>query len=228
MTTMIDLRDVTVTFPDADSVVCALDRVTFQASSRELVVLAGASGSGKSTLLNVVAGLQPFEAGTAHVAGTDLADADDATLALLRLVHVGVVFQENNLIREFDAAENVQLPLRARGWSAAEANSEATAMLATVGLAGLERRRPAQLSGGQRQRVGIARALVGGRSVLVADEPTGALDTTNSAAVFTLLRQLADSGVCVVVASHDTGAVAYADRVLHISDGALAAAAPAS
>ncbi len=110
------------------------------------------------------------------------------------------MFQENNLIREFDATENVQLPLRARGYPAADAVAEAGEMLGAVGLGELGRRMPAQLSGGQRQRVGIARALVGGRSVLLADEPTGALDTMNSRAIFELLRMFADRGVCVVVA----------------------------
>lgn len=219
---MIELRDVCVSFPDADDVVRAADHVTFAASPGEFVLLCGASGSGKSTLLNVISGLQPMDSGSAFVAGLDLATADDTQLARLRLEHVGVVFQENNLIREFTAAENVQLPLSARGY--ANAAAAAAAMLRDVGLGELGRRLPTQLSGGQRQRVGIARALVGGRSILVADEPTGSLDTANSIAIFELMRRLADREICVIVASHDPAAARFADRVTSMSDGALSEA----
>ncbi|WP_309617105.1 ABC transporter ATP-binding protein [Salinibacterium sp.] len=187
----------------------------------DFLLLRGASGSGKSTLLNVIGGLQPLDSGEVLVAGTDVASADDDTLARLRLEHVGVVFQENNLIREFDASENVQLPLRARGFSGSAALEDAKTMLGSVGLGELARRMPSQLSGGQRQRVGIARALVGGRSVLLADEPTGALDSKNSLAIFRLLRTLADDGVCVVVASHDRAAERFASRMAQMSDGSL-------
>ncbi len=218
---MIDLRAVSVTFQDASEVVRAVDQVTFSASPGDLVLIGGASGSGKSTLLNVIGGLQRFDAGDAVIAGIDLGKAGESELAHMRLEHVGVVFQENNLIREFDATENVQLPLRARGYSAVDAVAEAAEMLGAVGLGELGRRVPAQLSGGQRQRVGIARALVGGRSVLLADEPTGALDTVNSRAIFELLRMFADRGVCVVVASHDRLAEEFATRVATMRDGML-------
>jgi putative ABC transport system ATP-binding protein len=216
---MIELRDVSVSFQDADQVVRAVDNVTLTVAPGEFVLLNGASGSGKSTLLNVISGLQPMDSGSAIVAGVDLSSADDTQLATLRLEHVGVVFQENNLIREFTAAENVQLPLRARGY--ANPTAEADATLHEVGLGELGRRLPARLSGGQRQRVGIARALVGGRSILIADEPTGALDTKNSEAIFDVLRTLANRGVSVVVASHDPSATRFADRVAAMRDGAL-------
>lgn len=219
---MIELSEVSVTFQDAGETVHAVDRVSFSASPGEFVLVSGASGSGKSTLLNVIAGLQRFDSGTANVAGIDLRTADEGNLAALRLEHVGVVFQENNLVREFSASENVQLPLRARGFSAQKATADAQAALDTVGLGGLGRRMPAQLSGGQRQRVGIARALVGGRSILLADEPTGALDTTNSHAIFALLQDLSDEGVCVMVASHDPAAETYTTRSLQMRDGSAA------
>lgn len=223
---MIDLRNVSVTFPDGDETVRAVHDASFSAVPGELVVLHGVSGSGKTTLLNVMAGLQRIGEGAARVAQVDLRTADDAALALMRLQHVGVVFQENNLIREFTAAENVELPLRARGASSAAATAEARAMLEKVGLEKHARRLPRQLSGGQRQRVGIARALVGGRSLLLADEPTGALDTANSLAVFALLRGFADDGVCVVVASHDAHARAVADRSVEMADGRVMSAVP--
>lgn len=218
---LIDLRDVSVSFADGDDVVRAVHDASFSARHGELVVLHGPSGSGKTTLLNVIAGLQSFESGSVHVAQRDLSQADDDARALMRLHHVGVVFQENNLIREFAAAENVELPLRARGQSASDAAVETQEMLERVGIGLYGKRLPRQLSGGQRQRVGIARALVGGRSVLVADEPTGALDTSNSRAVFDLLRSFADRGVCVVVASHDPEALRVADRCVRMADGRI-------
>lgn len=219
MTSRVDLSDVSVSFPDGESRVTAIDHASFEAAAGELAVIRGASGSGKSTLLNVIAGLQGVDGGRVRVGEVDVATSGEEDLAMMRLTHVGVVFQENNLLPEFSASENVQLPLRARGWGSTEAMIETNVMMEAVGLGTLGRRRPSQLSGGQRQRVGIARALVGGRNVLVADEPTGALDTTTSHAVFTLLREFSRRGVTVIVASHDPEIDVYADKVVFISDG---------
>ncbi|WP_298742010.1 ABC transporter ATP-binding protein [uncultured Microbacterium sp.] len=221
MTSRVDLRDVSVSFPDGESRVTAIDHASFEAAPGELAVIRGASGSGKSTLLNVIAGLQAVDDGTVRVGDVDVATSGEEELAMMRLTHVGVVFQENNLLTEFSASENVQLPLRARGWATSQVTTETNAMMEAVGLGALGRRRPSQLSGGQRQRVGIARALVGGRNVLVADEPTGALDTTTSHAVFALLREFSRRGVTVIVASHDPEIDTYADRVVFISDGTI-------
>jgi len=219
VTSRVDLSDVSVSFPDGESRVTAIDHASFEAAAGELAVIRGASGSGKSTLLNVIAGLQGVDGGRVRVGEVDVATSGEEDLAMMRLTHVGVVFQENNLLPEFSASENVQLPLRARGWGSTEAMIETNVMMEAVGLGTLGRRRPSQLSGGQRQRVGIARALVGGRNVLVADEPTGALDTTTSHAVFTLLREFSRRGVTVIVASHDPEIDVYADKVVFISDG---------
>lgn len=197
----------------------AIDHASFQAAAGELAVIRGASGSGKSTLFNAIAGLQAVDDGSVRVGDVDVASSSEEELAMMRLTNVGVVFQENNLLAEFSASENVQLPLRARGWGSTESSSETNLMLEAVDLGALGRRRPSQLSGGQRQRVGIARALVGGRDVLVAGEPTGALDTTTSHAVFALLREFSRRGVTVIVASHDPDIDTYADRVVFISDG---------
>lgn len=221
MTSRVDLRDVSVSFPDGEGRVTAIDHASFEAAPGELAVIRGASGSGKSTLLNVIAGLQAVDDGTVRVGDVDVATSGEEELAMMRLTHVGVVFQENNLLTEFSASENVQLPLRARGWATSQVTTETNAMMEAVGLGALGRRRPSQLSGGQRQRVGIARALVGGRNVLVADEPTGALDTTTSHAVFALLREFSRRGVTVIVASHDPEIDTYADRVVFISDGTI-------
>lgn len=216
---LIELQDVYVSYAADAETVHALRGVNLKLQPGSFTLLSGASGSGKSTLLNVLAGLQPVGTGKAFVDAIDLTGADDDELARLRLRSVGIVFQQNNLIREFTAQENVELPLRARGYSASEAATEAASHLELVGIGELSGRRPAQLSGGQQQRVGIARALVGGRAILLADEPTGALDSINSRAIFAILRSLADAGACVVVASHDPAAEAFADRTLRMSDG---------
>ena len=215
------MRDVDLRFVSEVETVTALDKVNFEVSDGEFVAVSGASGSGKTTLLNVLAGLVEADSGSVTVADYQVHKLSESRRALMRLADVGVVFQDHNLIAEFDAAENVMLPLRARGWSAADAKTQAQASLTQVGLKGLGRRLPAQLSGGQKQRVGIARALVGGRMVLLADEPTGALDSENSVSVFELLREFARDGVAVVVATHDPLIRKYADRLIVMKDGRI-------
>ncbi|WP_199712176.1 ABC transporter ATP-binding protein [Kocuria tytonis] len=193
----------------------------------EFVGLLGASGSGKTTFVNVLAGLENATAGAVTVAGHDLRALGAAERARLRREDIGVVFQDNNLVQEFTARENVALPLIMGGVRRRDAHAEADDMLDVLGLEGLGGRAPRQLSGGQQQRVGIARALVGGRRVLLADEPTGALDTQNSRAIFGLFAELASTGVTVVVATHDSLIEEYADRILVLRDGRLVEDRPA-
>jgi putative ABC transport system ATP-binding protein len=195
--------------------------VDFTARAGEFVCVYGASGSGKSTLLNLLAGLDLADSGEIRVGGVDVSTADEAQRASLRLRTVGVVFQEHNLIEEFTAAENVALPLEAAGLSVAEARGQALDQLSRVGLAGLEDRFPWQMSGGQRQRVGVARALTGQRSVLLADEPTGALDSAATKELFELFRKLCDDGVLAVICSHDPRCRDFADTVYEVVDGRL-------
>lgn len=204
----------------AETVWAARD-VDFTAHAGEFVCVYGASGSGKSTLLNLLAGLDLADSGEIRVGGIDVSASDEAQRAELRLGTVGVVFQEHNLIEEFTAAENVALPLEAYGVPVGEAREEALAQLARVGLAGLEDRMPWQLSGGQRQRVGVARALTGQRAVLLADEPTGALDSTATRELFGLIRKLCDDGVLAVICSHDPQCREFADTVYEVVDGRL-------
>jgi putative ABC transport system ATP-binding protein len=208
-------------FVSAVETVWAVRDVTLTADAGELVLVSGASGSGKSTLVNLIAGLDRPDCGRIAVAGTEVTDLDEAGRTTLRLEKVGVVFQEHRLIEEFTTAENVALPLQARGVAANDALDEAAGLLARVGLDGLERRRPDQLSGGQRQRVGIARALANDRRVILADEPTGSLDSTTSLEVFSLLRTLSDEGVLVVLCSHDPRSRAFADHHYEMADGEL-------
>ena len=218
---MISLVHVSLEHQTAAGTVIALDDVTLRIDAGEYVALLGASGSGKTTLLNVIGGLVSPTTGDVEVANQELTGLGEAERARLRLNQIGIVFQDNNLIAEFTAAENVMLPLRARGWSAHEAFGAASQLLSDFGLAGLERRKPVELSGGQKQRVGIARGLAGGRQILLADEPTGALDSVSSRSVFELLGTIADQGVAVVVATHDPIIMNYAKRVISIQDGSI-------
>ncbi|MDM4763705.1 ABC transporter ATP-binding protein [Galbitalea sp. SE-J8] len=217
----IALRNVDLSYVSAVETVVALDGVTLDAADGELVTVFGSSGSGKTTLLNVIGGLTVPDSGVVEVGGRNIVALSEADRADVRLRDVGVVFQDHNLIPEFTALENVMLPLRARGFSSGDARRAADTALSSVGVAGLGGRAPAQLSGGQKQRVGIARAIAGERGVLLADEPTGALDSENSRAVFGVLRDLARAGVCVLVATHDPLAREIADRVVTMSDGAV-------
>ena len=220
---MILLRDVNLTFHRRRQEVIALKGINLSIGPGEFCVLYGPSGSGKTTLLSVIAGLIRPDSGQVLVGERDVIGSSDDQLASMRLCDVGVVFQEHNLISEFTAGENVELPLRVRGVAARQASVEAEELLRSVGL-GVEREsKPGELSGGQRQRVGIARALIGGRKVLLADEPTGALDTENSVNIFELFRVVANSGVTVLVASHDPRIRPYADTVVTIADGRLGA-----
>lgn len=213
------LSGVTRTFQTSAETVHAVRDADLAILAGTFACVFGASGSGKSTLLNLIAGLDSATRGSVVVLGTAMDALNEDGRARLRLEHVGVVFQDDNLIEEFTAGENVALPLEVLGARQAEAASVARAQLARVGLDGLGRRLPAQLSGGQRQRVGIARALVGRRSLLLADEPTGALDSANSRALFALLRSLADEGTTVILATHEPLARAYADRIFEMVDG---------
>lgn len=215
-------------FSSGPEKVVALEDVTVSFSYGEFTAIMGASGSGKTTLLNVIAGLETPDAGAALVDGTDIVGLNDDARADHRLNQIGLVFQDDNLLPMLDARENVALPLRARGWTPGDSVAEADRWLARVGLPGLEERRPSEMSGGQRQRVGIARAVAGDRRILLADEPTGALDSATTREVLALLRGLAEDGVCVVVVSHDSVVRDYADVTCLMRDGRLVSTERAS
>jgi len=197
----------------------AVDGVDLDVSGGEFVCLFGHSGSGKTTLLNLVAGLDHPTSGDVEVAGVPLAGLGVEERIKLRRDTVGVVHQSDRLVEEFTAAENVALPLEARGVDTRTAVTQAGELLARVGLEGYDHRYPGEMSGGQRQRVGIARALSGDRRILLADEPTGSLDSRNARAIFALLASLAGQGSLVVVASHDPVCREHATRSLELLDG---------
>lgn len=219
--TEVSLRGVSRVYESVGGEVWAVRAVDLAIPSGTFVGLYGVSGSGKSTLLNLVAGLDRPTSGEVKVGGADLAGLSEDACGRMRLEHVGVVFQDDNLVEEFTAEENVMLPLEVLGASVAQARAAARAQLVRVGLEGLEGRYPAQMSGGQQQRVGIARALVGERRLLLADEPSGALDSRTSRDLFTLLRRLADEGATIVVATHDPIVGEFADVAYEMTDGRL-------
>ncbi|MFF8384188.1 ABC transporter ATP-binding protein [Streptomyces kanasensis] len=187
----------------------------------ELVAVMGPSGSGKSTLLTIAGGLDTPTSGRVVVENTDITTADRKTLAALRRRSIGYVFQDYNLIPALTAAENVALPRELDGTSARKARGEALAALEEMGLAHLADRFPDEMSGGQQQRVAIARALVGDRRLVLADEPTGALDSETGESVLALLRSRCDAGAAGVLVTHEPRFAAWADRVVFLRDGAV-------
>jgi putative ABC transport system ATP-binding protein len=196
--------------------------VDLSIASGEFVAVTGPSGSGKSTLLHLAAGLDRPTAGTVHVCGTDLAPLSDDQRALLRRHNIGLVFQAFHLLDVLSAEENVSLPLAMAGVRDAAARKQAALALALVGLAHRKHHRPGELSGGEQQRVAVARALVGNPPILLADEPTGNLDTHSGQRILALLRDLVDRlGVALLLITHDPACAAMADRVVHLRDGRL-------
>ncbi|MFD9942106.1 ABC transporter ATP-binding protein [Nonomuraea sp. NPDC059023] len=198
----------------------ALNGVSLDLSPGELVAVMGPSGSGKSTLLNLAGGLDRPTSGRVVIEGHDLAEVGD--LAALRRRSVGYVFQDLNLIPALTAAENVMLPRELDGVRTRQARQEALAVLAEVALDHIADRFPQELSGGQRQRVAIARALVGERRLLLADEPTGALDTATGDEILQLLRGRCDAGAAVLLVTHEPRYAGWADKVVFLRDGEIA------
>jgi putative ABC transport system ATP-binding protein len=202
--------------------VVALHEVSLRVRAGEFVAVMGPSGSGKSTLLRLAGGLERPTSGRVLLAGRDLALLDEAGLAEARRRRIGFVFQEANLLPSLTAAENVALALELDGVKPRAALAGARGLLESLGLGTAGGRFPAQLSGGEQQRVAIARAVVGGRSLLLADEPTGALDALTGETVMALLRQRCETGCAVVLVTHNVRHAAWADRVVFLADGRLA------
>ncbi len=216
---VLELDDVTRIHGSGATAVHALRGVSLTVAAGELVAVMGPSGSGKSTLLNVAGGLDTVSAGAVRVEGTDLASLSRAALAAVRRRSAGYVFQDLNLIPTLTAVENVALPLELDGRR--RVRSYALAALEEVGVADLADRYPDEMSGGQQQRVAIARALVGERRLVLADEPTGALDSETGEAVLALLRRRVDQGCAGVLVTHESRHAAWADRVVYLRDGCI-------
>jgi putative ABC transport system ATP-binding protein len=219
--TILELRSVHRVHGGGPTAVHALRGVTLTVEEGELVAVMGPSGSGKSTLLNLAGGLDRPTKGEVVINGTVLGTCTRRALAALRRRRVGYVFQDLNLLPSLTAAENVALPLELDGVSVRQARPTALAALAEVDLDGHGPRFPDELSGGQQQRVAIARALVGQRRLLLADEPTGALDSQTGEAVLRLLRSKVDAGAAGVLVTHEARHAAWADRVVFLRDGVI-------
>jgi lipoprotein-releasing system ATP-binding protein len=188
----------------------------------EMVAIVGASGVGKSTLLHLLGGLDRADSGTIHLADTDLASLDDSALTQFRNRNVGFVFQFHHLLPEFDAAENVEMPMRIARRPKTEARQRATDLLTRVALGDRLAHRPGMMSGGEQQRVAVARALAMNPSVLLADEPTGDLDERTADSLHDLLRSMhAESGLTSVIATHNPRLASACDRVLRMEQGQL-------
>jgi len=221
MTSMVQLDGAARWFGKGHTEIVALHPTDLTVNAGELVAVMGPSGSGKTTLLSLVGGLDRPSRGRVTVAGQDVGVLDSRGLAILRRRSVGYVFQDLNLLNGLTARENVSLPLELDGRRPAEAQAAAADVLASVGLAELGDRYPDDLSGGEQQRVAIARALVGGRRVLLADEPTGALDSITGESVMRLLRVHCDQGGTGILVTHDAAHAAWADRVVFLRDGRI-------
>ncbi len=219
MTAVLELRGVSRSHGSGETAVRALATVSLQIRAGELVAVMGPSGSGKSTLLHLAGGLDTPSAGEVLVEGTALGGLSRKQLAQLRRRSVGYVFQDLNLVPALTAAENVALPRELDGVRARAARKEAFVALEEVGIGELADRFPDDMSGGQQQRVAIARALVGERRLVLADEPTGALDSTTGESVMALLRARCDAGAAGMLVTHDARHAAWADRIVFLRDG---------
>jgi len=221
-TTMLEVEGVTRTFGSGRTATHALRGVSFAVEAGRLVALRGRSGSGKTTLLNIVGGLDLPDSGSVRVADHEVTAMSEHERLRLRRTSVSFIFQSFGLIPILSAAENVGVPLRIAGTPPREREDRVRLMLDIVGLGEHARQRPAELSGGQQQRVAIARALAGSPQVLLADEPTGQLDSETAKQIMRLLRAVVQSeGVTALVATHDPNLIDIADSVLELEDGKI-------
>ena len=218
---MIELKDIFKIYPMGDTEVRALDGINLTITQGEFVAIVGQSGSGKSTAMNIIGCLDVPTAGSYHLGGIDVSTMEDDELAVIRNKMLGFIFQQYNLIPKLSVLENVELPLLYGGYSAAERRQYAQDALVRVGLSDKMKNLPSQLSGGQQQRVSIARALAGNPSVILADEPTGALDSRTGREVLAFLQELNDEGNTIVLITHDNSIALKARRLVRLADGKI-------
>jgi len=222
MTAVIEARDLVRTYGSGATEVHAVAGVSLDVTAGELVVLRGPSGAGKTTLLNLVGGLDRATSGTVTLGGVDLTAASEARLDEVRRRQIGFVFQSFALLPSLSAAENIEVPLRLARTAPRERSERVAEMLALVGLGEHANQRPYELSGGQQQRVGVARALAARPRVLIADEPTGQLDSGTAAQMMQLFLDVVHSqDVAAIISTHDPRMAERADRVLHMRAGQL-------
>ena len=218
---LIEIRDMYKIYEMGSEAVHALDGVNLTIDEKEFVAIVGASGSGKSTLMNMIGCLDTPTSGTYLLDGEDISSFPDRRLARVRNQKIGFIFQQFNLFKKLTAFENVERPAKYSGISRQERRARAREAIDKVGLTDRMHHKPAELSGGQQQRVAIARSLVNRPPVLLADEPTGNLDSKSSREIIDMIRQLHQAGNTIILITHDPGVADQADRVLNIRDGKI-------
>ena len=222
MSSLIDIRDVTKTYQmGAETVVRALDGVSVAIEAGDYVAIMGPSGSGKSTLMNLIGCLDTPSSGSYQLNGREIAAMGDDDLAQIRNKEIGFIFQTFNLLPRADAVQNVELPLVYSGLPRRERRERAVKALEAVGLGDRKHHRPNEMSGGQRQRVAIARALVNGPSILLADEPTGNLDSKTGEEILALMDELHAKGNTIILVTHEDELSQHAARVVRLRDGKI-------
>lgn len=223
---LIEIVDVTRLYRMGDEVIAALDGVGFTIERGEMVSIVGSSGSGKSTLMNILGCLDNATSGTYRLRGQDVRNMTDDQLSTLRNREIGFIFQNFQLLSRSSALKNVELPLMYRGLASKKRRELATAALARVGLGGRMKHKPNQLSGGQRQRVAVARALAAEPSLLLADEPTGNLDSATGRDIMALFHELHQAGNTIIMVTHEPSIAAECPRAIRVADGRIVADGP--
>lgn len=222
MQPLIQLRNVTKSYGEGAAAVRAVDDVSLDVSAGEVLLMMGPSGSGKTTLLSIMGAILQATSGSVRILGTELVGLKQSKLPDLRLSNIGFIFQGFNLFPALTAQENVEVALTLKGLSKSAARARAAELLEQVGLSDRRKHHPADMSGGQKQRVAIARALAGEPRIILADEPTAALDSDSGRTVMGILTTLArDRGRAVVIVTHDSRVLHYGTRMVHIADGRL-------
>jgi putative ABC transport system ATP-binding protein len=218
---LIEIKDMYKIYEMGSEKVNALDGVSLKINEKEFVAIVGPSGSGKSTLMNMIGCLDTPTSGTYLLDGEDISGLSDSSLAKIRNRKIGFIFQQFNLFQKMTAFENVERPIKYAKVKKEQRKEMTAKALRTMGLGDRMKHRPSELSGGQQQRVAIARALVGNPPVLLADEPTGNLDSKSSAEIMNMIKELHKNGNTIVLITHDMRLAEQADRILQMSDGRI-------